>query len=80
MSPGGTKVVLDDTGPSLTVETPGKNKILVDDATRSIALIDQHGNSVTLNADGITLKSSKDLHIKADGGQVVIEGKEVDVQ
>lgn len=79
VSKGGTVIAFDDAKPSVTVETPGKNRIVIDDDAESIVLGDQHGNTVTLDANGITLKSAKDLHLDA-AGKVVIQGSEVDVQ
>ena len=42
-------------------------------------LTDQHGNTITMNADGITLKSEADFNIEASG-DVKIKGSAVDVQ
>ncbi|MBT9314478.1 type VI secretion system tip protein VgrG [Leptothoe spongobia] len=76
------QVTLDDTDDqeSITLETPGKNKIVLTDKKddESIQLTDKHGNTLVMNKDGIQLSSSKDINIKASGN-VKIEGKAVDV-
>ncbi|MEZ4362928.1 MAG: type VI secretion system tip protein VgrG [Kofleriaceae bacterium] len=79
VSKRGTVLAFDDAGPSVTLKTPGGNRIVLDDAAQSIALTDPHGNSITLDAEGITLKSASDLKLDA-AGQVVISGREVDVR
>ena len=43
------------------------------------ALTDQHGNSITMNKDGIELKSAKKFTIDASG-DVEIKGSKVDVK
>ncbi|MEM9452608.1 MAG: type VI secretion system tip protein VgrG [Myxococcota bacterium] len=57
----------DDDNPSVFIETPDENKILLSDDDECIKLTDQHGNSITLDKDGITIKSVKDLEISVDG-------------
>lgn len=57
--------------PSVVIETIGKNKIVIDDATGGISLMDQNGNKIVLDANGITLD--------AGGNAVTIKGAKVDV-
>ncbi len=61
----------DDDKIIVTVETPGGNTVVLSDDEQSIKLEDQHGNSVTLNSDGITLDGSK-IMLKAQQ-EVTIE-------
>ncbi len=69
----GVSVVFGDTDkPSVTIETPAKNKIFIDDTSGSICLSDQHGHKITLDSKGIT--------IDAGAHNVVIKGAKVDVQ
>jgi len=75
----GIVVGFDDDKPAVSIETPGKNRIVIDDDARSITVADQHGNTITLGERGITLKSAADLELDASG-KVVIKGSEVDVQ
>jgi uncharacterized protein involved in type VI secretion and phage assembly len=77
---GGTRIAFtDDKKASLLVETAGKNTILLDDDKEEIAISDKHGNTFTMNKDGITVVSSKDLNLEAKGN-VVIKGTKVDVK
>lgn len=57
--------------PAIMIETVGKNKIVIDDATGGISLMDQNGNKIVLDANGITLD--------AGGNAVTIKGAKVDV-
>lgn len=78
----GTKICFDDKDSgkaSVCIETSDKNKILLDDDAKTISLEDQHGNVITLDQNGITLKSAKDLKLEAVG-KVEIKGSSVDVQ
>lgn len=77
---GGTSIVFDDEKKAVRIETPGKSSIAVDDDAKGIVLKDENGNEITMNADGITLKSAKDFTIDAASGKVVVKGSTVDVQ
>lgn len=70
---------IDDKTPALLIETPGPNRLLLDDYTKSIQITDQHSNAITLSDKGIEIKSSKDIKITASGN-VEIAGQEVDVK
>ncbi len=61
------KIEFDDKDKIITVTTPGTNKIVLDDKAKQILLSDQHGNQIKLSADGIELKTGKDLNLKASG-------------
>lgn len=60
------RVVFDDKNKVLTLETPGKNQLVLSDHDKSILLQDEHGNSIRLSADGITLMSKSNISITAD--------------
>lgn len=64
---------------SVFIETAGKNKLLLDDDGEKISLEDQHGNSITMDKDGIVLKSAKDFKIEASAN-IEIKGSKVDVK
>jgi uncharacterized protein involved in type VI secretion and phage assembly len=64
---------------SMFIETPKKNKILLDDEAEKVEVADQHGNKVTMSKDGIVIKSAKDVKIDA-AGNVEIKGQKVDVK
>jgi Rhs element Vgr protein len=64
---------------SVFIQTPAKNKLLLDDGDEGVFISDQHGNTITMNKGGITIKSAKDLKIEASGN-VEIKGKKVDLK
>lgn len=63
---------------SLYIETK-KAKVLLDDGNETLSLTDKHGNSITLDKDGIVIKSAKALTLEA-ADAVQIKGSEVDVK
>lgn len=81
VSRAGVKItIVDADQPSITIETPDKRTIVLDDAEGIIVLKDSHDNKVTLGAAGVTIKSGKDLILDAASGEVTISGKKVDIQ
>jgi Rhs element Vgr protein len=70
---------IDDEKPAILIQTPKLNKILLDEDNQMIEISDQHGNAITMNKDGIEIKSVKDLKITASGN-VEIKGAKVDVK
>ncbi|MBL8473307.1 MAG: type VI secretion system tip protein VgrG [Rhodocyclaceae bacterium] len=81
VSRAGTKILFKDTDSgksALNIETASGNKIVLDDDAKSITITDQHGNSVAMDQNGMTLKSAKDFTLEASG-KVQIKGSEVDV-
>ena len=53
------KVLFDDETSIITIETPGGNTVVISDDAQSITLTDQHGDTLTMDSDGITLDASK---------------------
>lgn len=76
---GTTIGFVDDDKAAVFIETPNKNKLFLDDGDQMIRLSDQHGNTITMNKDGIEIKSNKDLKFEATGN-VEIKGSMVDVK
>lgn len=84
----GTRLVFsDDDKASVVVRTPAENSIVLDDDAKEIKIADQHGNTVTMSGDGVTIESAKDLILGAAGdvkisadGSVEIAGAKVDVK
>ena len=58
-------VEFDEDKKVITIKTPGENQIVISDDAKSIKLSDQNSNVIEMNADGITIDSSKDVIIKA---------------
>lgn len=77
---GTTISFLDDEKSAVFIQTPGKNKILLDDDAKSIKLTDQNGNIVTMDENGVEMKSSKNFKINASSGNVEITGSQVDIK
>jgi Rhs element Vgr protein len=75
----GMVIGFDDEKTIVYIETPGKNTIMLDDDGKKVELKDQHGNSILMDQNGITLKSAKDLKLEASGN-VEIKGAKVDIK
>ncbi|MEC4677999.1 MAG: type VI secretion system tip protein VgrG [Nitrospirota bacterium] len=76
---GSTIGFVDDEKSQVFIQTPGENKLLLDDDGEAIVLSDQHGNTITMDAAGIEIKSAKDIKLTAASGNVDITGKEVNI-
>ena len=63
----------------ISLMTPGGSYIVLDDEGKGIDISDPNGNSVLLNADGITLTSAADFIVKASGN-VEISGSAIDLK
>jgi Rhs element Vgr protein len=63
----GHKIEFDDDKKVITIVTPSGNSLIFSDENKSITMTDINDNTVTLDTEGITLDSSKDIVIKAKG-------------
>ncbi|QEC53861.1 Rhs element Vgr protein [Anseongella ginsenosidimutans] len=61
----GIKMIFHDADRSLTLETPAGKKITLDDSAGAISVEDEHGNSIRMEAAGITIDSAASLNLKA---------------
>jgi Rhs element Vgr protein len=61
------KMIFNDDKKSILIETPAGNKVEITEEDKKIHLEDQNGNKLTMNSDGITIESSKDIILKASG-------------
>lgn len=66
-SKSGIHITFDDEDKILTIETPEKNTIILDDKSKSVSMKDMNDNSIVMDESGITIKSPKDINLKADG-------------
>jgi hypothetical protein len=73
------KMIFNDDKISYTVETPKGKKVIVDEDADVIKIEDEHSNRLTLNKDGISIESSKDIKIKAKG-DITMEGVNINVK
>jgi Rhs element Vgr protein len=74
----GTVIGFDDEKETVFIETP-KNKILLDEKEKKILISDANNNTITMDKEGISIKSGKDFKIDASGN-VEIKGIKVDVK
>lgn len=73
------KMIFNDDKKSITIETPGGNKMIITEEDKKVHLEDQNGNILTMNEDGISIESIKDIKIKASG-DVKIEGTNLNIK
>ena len=64
--------------PSVTIATPDKRSIVLDDDAQAITLSDGNGNKIVMDSNGITIESGKDLTLKASGA-VKVTGNSIDL-
>jgi uncharacterized protein involved in type VI secretion and phage assembly len=66
-SRNGVMMTLDDTNgqEQMILETPGGQKITLQDGPGSITVMDSNGNSVTLNTSGVTVQASSAVTVQA---------------
>jgi uncharacterized protein involved in type VI secretion and phage assembly len=71
-SRNGVKITLDDQDgqEKLILETPGGNKVTLKDGPSSVEIVDANGNSLKLEASGVTLTASAKLTINASQVEV----------
>jgi len=60
-------MIFNDDKKSISIETPGGNKMIITEEDKKIHLEDQNGNKLTMDKDGIKLESIKDIILKATG-------------
>lgn len=73
------KLSFDEKKKSVTVETPGGNRIELSDDAKGICLEDQNGNRIEMNDKGISIQSSKEIVLKAGTDLKCQAGKDVQV-
>lgn len=54
-----------ESSPEMLLTTPGAQSISINDKASSITIKDKNGNSITLDAGGITIKSAKNITVEA---------------
>lgn len=72
LSREGVRITLDDTtgATRLHMETPGGHTILLDDGDRSVRIEDSNGNSIKMEAAGITVTASAKVTVNASTVEV----------
>ncbi|NTE05722.1 type VI secretion system tip protein VgrG [Agrobacterium tumefaciens] len=74
VSKSGIYLQFDDDKKVFTIDTPGKNTIVLSDDAQKITITDQNKNTVTMSSDGIVMQSPFNISIQADQ-TVTIQGK-----
>ena len=76
----------DDTK-TITIDTPAGNSITIDEASKSIKIVDQNNNSISMEPKGITVDSPKEVTINAGtnitikaGAQMSIEAAQIGIK
>ena len=72
----GMKLLFNDGLPSVTLETPGGHKVIMDEEEEQVKIEDMSGNMIVMNPDGIMIQSVKDIIMVADG-DVSVEGTKI---
>lgn len=66
-------IEIDEDAKRIRISTPGGQSITLDDAARSVTVLDANNNQVTLAPEGMTLRAARNLTIQA-GGQLTLAG------
>ena len=72
------KLLFDDEKKIIQLETPAGKKIVMDDDGDKLVLQDQHNNKITLDSQGITIESGKDITLKTSAGDVKVNANNID--
>lgn len=71
------KILFDDGNKSIEISTPNGNNIKLSSEEKTINLEDENGNTMTMDNQGVQIKSTKDIVI--EGKNITIKGSKVDV-
>lgn len=72
----GTKIIMDDEKKSIEISTKKGNILTISDDLKGFVLEDENKNKITMNDQGITIESCKDLNLKAKSN-IKIEGAQI---
>ncbi|MBN1301239.1 MAG: type VI secretion system tip protein VgrG [Melioribacteraceae bacterium] len=73
------KLIFNDEKKVITIETPGGNIITLTDNDGAIKLVDENSNKITMDSNGISIESAKDVKIKA-AGDVKVDGTNIEIK
>lgn len=69
----------DDDKKIVTIETPGGHQLFLDEDDGSIRIVELNGNSVVMNADGITMDSPADFIVTCSGNATIEAGGNIEL-
>lgn len=75
----GIKLIFDEAGPTVTIETPGKRIIELNDDAGTITLKDDDGNKLVMEQSGVTVEATKNLTLKA-GASLSLEAPKISIK
>lgn len=74
----GHLLVLDDTNEKVELKTTGGHQILLDDRAKKIEIKDASGNTTTMEASGVTIKSTANLDLNSTG-MMKLKGANIEI-
>jgi Rhs element Vgr protein len=78
-SRSGIKLIFDEAGPTVTIETPGKRIFELNDEAGTTTVKDDNGNKVVMEQSGITVEAAKSLTLKA-GASLSLEAPQISIK
>ncbi|MBE7169605.1 MAG: type VI secretion system tip protein VgrG [Williamsia sp.] len=72
------KLFFNDEKKTISIETPKGKKIVIDEDSDSILLTDERSNKLTMDANGISIESAKDISLKAASGNIKLEALNIE--
>jgi Rhs element Vgr protein len=73
------KIEFNEQDKIITVITPAKNQVVLDDKNQAITVQDQHNNSIKLSSAGITLTSQSDIKMTAQGNVTITANAAINI-
>lgn len=74
------KSMYDDENKVMRMETPAGNFFELSEKDKAIIIQDQNGNSIKLDADGITIKSAKEIKMEATTAFTIKAGTDIKIE
>ncbi len=71
------KILFDDEKKLIEISTPNGNSFKLSEEAQGINLVDENGNTMTMNAQGLKLESPEDITIQ--GKNIIIKGTEIHI-
>ncbi|WP_099069116.1 type VI secretion system tip protein VgrG [Nostoc linckia] len=71
------KILFDDEKKLIEISTPNGNSLKLSEEAQGINLVDENGNTMTMNAQGLKLESPEDITLQ--GKNIIIKGTEIHI-